>query len=288
MSRRREKWSKKLLRAALRATSLEHRFADYRKRVDRIGAVDRQNQLLLMLAWRAHIGPPISWLDVEFRSFSQNGEDGVLVYLFSRIGMESRRCVEIGCGSGIECNTANLILNHGFLGLMVDAREKRIELGRRFYAKCRDSSARPPQLVHAWASRANIETILRERNCEGSIDLLSIDLDGVDYWIWEAIQCVEPRVVVIEYNSSFPATQAVTVEYADDYQAVGEKINGASLAALVKLGQRKGYRLVGCERRRVNAFFVRRGIGEEEFPEVDPELFCSAPPRALPSGWVEV
>ena len=94
--------------------------------------------------------------------------------------------------------------------------------------------------------------------------------------------------MVIEYNHSFPAAQAATVEYADDYRAAEKKICGASLGALVKLGRRKGYRLVHCDRTRVNAFFVRRGIGEEELPEVDPEPFCSSVPRALPAGWVEV
>ncbi len=286
MSRWREKLSKKLFQQLLRATSLQHRFADYRKRLDRVGTVDRQNQLLLMMAWRTLAGPPPSWRDVEFRSFSQNGEDGILLYLFSRIGMESRHCVEIGCGSGIECNTANLILNHGFKGLMIDAREKRIALGRRFFAKCRDGPRPIPQLVHAWVTRGGIEDILRERGFKGPIDLLSIDLDGVDYWIWETLACVEPRVVVIEYNSSFAPDQAVTVAYADDFR--GGNDLGASLGALVKLGRRKGYRLVGCNSGRVNAFFVHDGVGDEAGPEADPAAFCAPTARPLPPGWVEV
>ena len=287
MSRFREKLTKKLVRAFVRSLGVEHVVADYRKRLDRVGAVDRQNQMLLRLAYQSHNGSSPAWQDIEFRSFSQNGEDGLLLYVFSQIGMASRRSVEIGCGSGVECNTANLIVNHGFRDLLLDAREGRLALGRRFFRKCRDTCLHQPRLVHTWVTRENIDKMIRDHGYTGSIDLLSIDLDGMDYWIWEAIDCIEPRVVVVEYNATFGATQSIAVRYRPGFRRTTEPF-GASLAALVKLGRRNGYRLVGCDQHRINAFFVHRGIGDDVVPEVDLAPHTSARPAPIPDGWVQV
>lgn len=153
-----------------------------------------------------------------------------------------------------------------------------------------------PHLQHAWVTRDTIDELIVGAGFEGEIDLLSIDLDGVDYWIWQALQAVRPRVVVAEYNGRFSADKAVAVAYRDDFCWPDKVQPGASLGALVKLGAERGYRLVGCQRSQINAFFVADDEGLEWLPEIDPEtclgrrlLTDEEQQELLESGpWVEV
>ena len=155
--------------------------------------------------------------DVEFRAFSQNGEDGILLYLFSLIGTTSRTCVEICAGDGIQCNAANLILNHGWTALLVDGDAGKVKRGQDFYAAHPDTFSFPPQFVHAWIDRETVDALIAGQGFAGEIDLLSIDLDGVDYWIWDAIESVRPRVVVAETQCIWGASRSVTVPYCRDF-----------------------------------------------------------------------
>jgi hypothetical protein len=243
-------------------------------RVQQSGGVDQGVQNLLALRYKEmlHHRLPLPRLaDVEFRAFSQNGEDGILLYLFSLLGTTNKKCVEICAGDGIECNTANLIINHGWTGLLVDGNEANVDRGRRFYAECRDTFVRPPTFIQAWITAETINDLVAGHGFTGDIDLLSLDLDGVDYWVWQALDVVRPRVVVLEYQGVWGPEHAVTVPYRPDFQADFSRTPlycGASLAAFVKLGRQKGYRLVGSHRLGFNAFFVCDGVGEELFPEV--------------------
>jgi hypothetical protein len=209
--------------------------------------------------------------DVEFRCHSQNGEDGILLYIFSLIGATNRKALEICAGDGIECNTANLILNHGFSGLLFDGSPEQIERGRAFYATHPNTWLKPPQLEDAWITAETIDELVSTHGFVGDIDLLSLDLDGNDYWIWKALTVVRPRVVVLEFNGSCGPEVAATMSYKPDYRldlSVTPYRCGASLAAFVKLGRAKGYRLVGKQRLGFNAFFVREDTSTELLPEV--------------------
>ena len=271
-NRKLRKSLQKLARSAVRFSGLGDRATDTWKRIERVGAIDRQNQLLLRLNYERLLregGPLPELRDTEFDSFSQNGEDGALLYLLSLIGFGSRRCVEICAADGIECNTANLIINHDFRALLVDGRERKIEEGRAFYEHCREVAGRPPTFAHAWVTRDGINDLVREHGFDGELDVFSLDLDGVDYWIWEALDCITPRVVVVEYHAGWWPDDAVTVAYADDFQRDG-RYRGASLAAFTALAARKGYRLVGSERRQLNAFFLQDGEAEDILPTVKP------------------
>jgi len=240
--------------------------------------MDASTQILLRLAYRDLLrsGKELPRLsDVGFQVFSQTDEDGILLYIFSILGTHDKTCVEICAGDGIECNSANLIINHGWHGLLVDGNVKMIKKGREFYWKNHSTYVYPPLLVHAWVTRDGVNELIRKNGFEGEIDLLSLDLDGVDYWIWEAIEIVRPRVVVLEYHDIIGPDRALTVPYSDNFDAYKYPVTdgtpnffGASLPAFVKLGTRKGYRLVGCNRLGYNAFFVRRGLGEAELPEI--------------------
>lgn len=260
---------------------IAHASPAYYKKIDEITAVDKGVQILLSLKYkelRERGGPFLAFEDVEFRAFSQNGEDGILLYIFSLIGTVNKMVVEICAGDGIECNAANLLINHGWGGLLFDGNEQAINNGRAFYSTCQDTFIHPPKFVHAWVTSENINSLIVDNNVVGEIDLLSIDLDGMDYWIWRAIECINPRVVVVEYQDAWGPEKAVTVTYEPEFKPHTIGYAGASLKAFVKLASEKGYRLVGCQRYGFNAFFVRHGLGDDILPAV-PTATCFSHPR---------
>jgi hypothetical protein len=207
--------------------------------------------------------------DVEFRCRSQNGEDGILLYIFALLGTTNRRVVEICAGAGTECNAANLIINHGWRGLLFDGDPNLIAYGRDFYSKCRTTFIAPPTLVNAWITAEKVNELVA--GFAGPVDLLSLDLDGNDYWIWKALDVISPRVVIAEVNPCWGPEKAVAMSYNPDYRldsSMQPYRCGASLPAFVKLSKRKGYRLVGMHSLNFNAFFVKEGIGEDLLPEI--------------------
>ena len=249
---------------------------------------DQASQKVLSLHYKQMLNSGTqlpSFNETGFRTYSQNDEDGLLLYIFSLIDTVSRKAVEICAGTGIECNSANLIINHGWHGLLFDGSEEMIGTGRNFYARHKDTFYFPPKLVHAWITKDNVNRLIIENGFSGDIDLLSIDMDGMDYWIWKAIDCIQPRVVVVEYMNVWGPEIAVTVPYREkfvsedyDYHG-GTQYSGASLQAFVKLSREKNYRLVGCNRYCFNAFFIRNGIGENILPEI-PSSLCFFHPKA--------
>lgn len=211
---------------------------------------------------------PSLW-EVEFRNYSQNGEDGILNLIFTLLGEGKKTTVEIGCGNGLECNSANLILNHGWTGLLLDASSDNVDTARRFF------SDKPVVLDKAWITRENVNQTLGTYGYQGEIDLLSIDVDGVDFWIWEALHCVNPRVVVMEFNRGL-GEKSWSVKYEANFSWQGDSqyditYHGASLPALTSLGKKKGFRLIGVDSLGINAFFLRNDVGLDEFPTVSAE-----------------
>ena len=219
--------------------------------------------------------------EVEFRNYSQNGEDGILWYLFSLIGTTNKRCVEICAANGMECNCANLLINHGWTGVLFDAGEGNVKSGWRYFGTHPDTFAYPPRFVQAWVTAENVNELLTENGAEGEIDLLSLDVDGVDYWIWDAIKAISPRVVIAEVQAIWGAEKSVTVPYRPDFKTTYIKgfgvYSGGSLPAFVKLARSKGYRLIGCQRYGFNAVFLRNDAGTDIFEEVSPADCFSHP-----------
>jgi hypothetical protein len=215
--------------------------------------------------------PALPLSETEFRCFSQNGEDGILLYVFALIGTNNKKVVEICAGNGIECNAANLIINQGWFGLLVDGGEDNIARGRRFYQSCRETGMFQPTLVTAWVTAENVNDLVSRHGFAGDIDLLSLDLDGMDYWVWKALTCVRPRVVIVEFNCRWGPERAVAQRYQPDFQEDWNRHpwrHGASLYAFVKLGRQRGYRLIGTNRSGPNALFLRSDTGVEQFPEI--------------------
>jgi hypothetical protein len=251
---------------------------------------DAATQIQLWLEYRRLIseGRPLPQFgDIGFKCYSQSDEDGILLFLFSVLGVSKKSCVEICAGDGIECNTANLILNHGWHGLLVDGDRKRVERGRQFYSSSPQTYVYPPNFVCSWVTRQGVNDLVESNGFTGEVDLLSLDLDGMDYWVWEALDIIDPRVVVLEYNDILGPNRDWSVPYSDNFSVPHElrtdgmpNFAGASLGAFVKLGRRKGYRLAGVNRLGYNAFFIKQGLGDQIIPEIDVAA-CFARPKVI-------
>ena len=248
-----------------------------------IASIDQKVLSLLYKEQYHSKRPPLTFKDVGFRVHSQHEEDGILNFIFSLIGTTNKRCVEICAGDGIECNTANLIINHRWIGLLIDGNEINIEKAKQFYSANLDTKFWPPTIIKEWITKDNVNRVIQENGFTGQIDLLSLDIDGIDYWLWEEISCISPRVVVLEFNHLWGPDASVTVPYRDDFVAeftqYGSDYAGASLKAFVKLNRKKGYRLVGTNAIATNAFFVRNDIECDWLPEIDAST-CFDHPRA--------
>lgn len=235
------------------------------KQLDLISSNNKLMQMILMGEFKKKfkLDGVADFSDVQFRAFSQNEEDGILLYIFSLINMKSKIAVEICSGNGIECNAANLIINHGFTGLLIDGDKKKCEVSKKFYNSHQNTFCWPPTVVNSWVNKENVNKVIEKNGFAGEIDLLSIDMDGVDYWILKEISIVSPRVVVVEYQDILGPKDSITVPYSPDFQTsnkekMGPNYSGASLRAFVKLLDEKGYDLVAIEKYGFNAFFVRK------------------------------
>jgi hypothetical protein len=251
---------------------------------------DYAMQLEIARAWDAEIAKPRHadpkrLLRYGFKIYSQNDEDGIIQEIFRRIGVAARTFVEFGVATGSECNTVKLLIE-GWRGLWMEADPLRANSIRRTF----DPFCQHEKLVvlEKRVTAENIDALLSEHAAGAEIDLISIDIDYNDYWIWKAITTVRPRVVVIEYNASLRPPLSLTVPYDPQGSWDGSNFYGASLEALVRLGAGKGYRIVGCSLAGVNAFFVRADLCADKFLEPATAQEHYEPPRhyfhLLPSG----
>jgi hypothetical protein len=129
-------------------------------------------------------------------------------------GTTDRRCLELCAGDGLECNTANLILNHGWQATLVDGDSANVARGRTFFAHHPNTWQRPPTFLNTWLDRESAAQLLVKQGFEGPFDLLSLDIDGNDYWLLESIlPLVRPRVIVLECSAEWGPSAAVTIPY---------------------------------------------------------------------------
>lgn len=226
-------------------------------------------------------GQAVRFRDIGFGEFSEFDEDGILLYLFSILPPQSYKCVEMSAGNGRQCNTANLIINHHWLGLLFDADKKNVEDGIKFFGSHHQTRVWPPIFKQAWITLDNVNRLFESYGMTGQVDLFSIDLDGNDYWIWKHLTIASPMVVVAEVNPCIPIDQALTVPYNPQFKIDSTRnYFGASLAAFVKLAQAKNYRLVGTNYLGTNAFFVRNDLEHPWLPPVDPAS-CLQHPKCV-------
>lgn len=197
---------------------------------------------------------------VEFCTFSQWGEDGIIDWLVERLQSIPKKFIEFGVEDYRQSNTRLLLQLRNWQGLIMDGSSDHIndiqnqEIYWRYEleAKC------------AFIDRDNINKLINEAGFSGEIGLLSIDIDGNDYWVWQALDVVRPAIVVCEYNAVLGDIYSLTVPYKPDFQRTQTHHSnlyfGASIRALIKLGQQKGYQFVGTSSTGCNAFFIRNDL----------------------------
>jgi hypothetical protein len=195
--------------------------------------------------------------EVEFKVFSQFGDDGIIQYLINNIELSTKTFIEFGVQDYSESNTRFLLLNNNWTGLIIDGNKEDMEKikTKEFYWRQNLTS------VGKFVNKTNINEIFKDNDFDGEIGILSIDIDGNDYWVWEAINTVDPAIVIVEYNSVFGKTHAISVPYDENFYRTRSHFSnlywGASLKALIQLADRKGYIFVGCNSAGNNAYFVR-------------------------------
>ncbi len=197
----------------------------------------------------------------ELRCFSQHGEDGVIAELLARVGIGSQFFVEFGIETGREGNCVFLADVLGWRGLFIEPDETGYsELGAKYRASER------VRTQNAAVTPTNVESLFAAADVPPEPDVLSIDVDGQDYWIWEALEAYRPRVVVVEYNALLPSGRRLVQPSGYERGWDGTDYFGASLDALCELAGHKGYRLVHTDLAAVNAFFARGDLGGGALP----------------------
>ena len=210
---------------------------------------DLRNELRIFWELRLRRKPISDVTRYERRIDSQNGEDGIIEAIFAKVGTTNKYFVEFGSGNLSECNTRYLARGR-WKGLWMDAT----------YIDQRG------QVKQECITAENVQALFGKYDVPRDFDLLSVDIDGNDYWVWKAITDHHPRVVVIEYNSTIPLTESKTIPYDPNWMWDGStNYFGASLLALTHLGEQKGYTLVGCDSSGTNAFFVKQELVRSRF-----------------------
>jgi hypothetical protein len=222
---------------------------------------DPEHQLLLLgalLAERMKAKGQIGSLsEVEFRIFSQFGDDGIVQWLTSHIAFSHRTFIEFGVEDYRESTTRFLMMHDNWSGFVMDGSAENVAaiVASEYYWR-HELLARA-----AFIDRENINELLAGCPFQRDIGVLHIDLDGNDYWIWNQIDVVSPSVVIVEYNSVFGIDRAITIPYDRRFSRTRSHYSnlyfGASLRALHRLSEKKGYAFIGCNSAGNNAYFVR-------------------------------
>ena len=206
--------------------------------------------------------------DVEFSIFSQWGEDGIIEWLVQRLSGIPESFVEFGVENYVESNTRFLLVNRNWSGLVMDGSEEHITFIRNDPIFWRHDLLAKRSFI----TSANIDDLIAEGGLVGDIGLLSVDIDGMDYWVWQSITRVKPWIVVVEYNAVYGTMHPIVTPYDPDFVRTRAHASnlyyGASIRALTHLGQAKGYTLVGSNRAGNNAFFVRNDVAGDLLPRV--------------------
>lgn len=196
--------------------------------------------------------------EAEFQVFSQWGEDGIIQWLISNVDLDRKLFVEFGVEDYMESNTRFLLMNNNWSGLIIDGSEENIGKVKQWDAYWKyDLKA-----VSRFITRDNINSIISEEGILGDIGLLSVDIDGNDYWVLDSIDCIRPRILICEYNNIFGSDKKVTVPYDEGFYRTDKHYSnlywGCSLGALRGWSERSGYYYMGSNSAGNNAFFVRK------------------------------
>jgi hypothetical protein len=253
-------------------SAVQNTYATYLRLADALLLSGRQ------ACWAMPRGQRISNLsDIEFKVFSQFGEDGIIEWLVSHVGVPNHRFIEFGVESFQEANCRFLMMNRNWAGFVMDGSEANIAALRAdpwFWRYDLKASS-------AYITAENIDSLIAEAGFLGPLGLLSIDIDGNDYWVWKAISVVSPAIVICEYNGTLGNTRPIVVPYRADFDRFASHYSGiyegCSITALQHLAEQRGYRFVGTNSNGFNAFFVRNDLATSVLDLLDEQR--AFPPR---------
>ncbi len=252
---------------------LRHAYADIQTMKEKVSILEKEiktfrnndtkntKELIGRMLSNANKGKKIKSLhEVEFSVFSQWGDDGIIQYLVDTLNIENKTFVEFGVENYIESNTRFLLINNNWSGLVIDGSAENVE-----YIKKDDVSwLYDLHAMEAFITKENINLLLSNLPFGQKIGILSIDIDGNDYWIWKEISVVDPDIVIVEYNSILGCKRPLTLPYSSDYVRKRKypdmNYYGTSLMSICDLAQTKGYTFVGCNSNGNNAYFVRNSL----------------------------
>jgi hypothetical protein len=207
--------------------------------------------------------------DSEFKVFSQWGEDGIIDYLVENLNIENTTFIEFGVEDYEESNTKFLLLNRNWKGFVIDSSLDYINKikNSQLYWKYSITA------FQAFITKENINQLMQLSGFKKQVGILSIDIDGNDYWIWNEINVIEPSIVIVEYNSRLGNEKSYVVPYDSNFERKAAHYSmiyyGASLKALIKLATQKGYAFVCCNKAGNNAFFVKKELLNDKVREAD-------------------
>ena len=198
-----------------------------------------------------------SLIDVEYSIFSQFGDDGIIQWLIQNLDLPNKTFIEFGVEDYGESNTRFLMMNDNWSGFVMDGSESNIKnlKSSYYYWKYKlDAKA-------VFINKENINNLIEEQEFDKDLGLLHIDLDGNDYYIWDAISVIEPIIVIVEYNSIFGKDRPISTKYNANFirssSHYSNLLFGTSIKSLYELAERKGYSFIGCNEGGNNAYFVR-------------------------------
>ncbi len=223
-----------------------------------VGAVKRRTSDELSIRYAARFNPKLGC--------SQSGEDGIIEEICRRLGVEKGWFVEFGAWDGVLYSNTYALAQKGWNGVGIECDEAKVR-------ELKENMKQYPGYISVCRrvsrdGENRLDAILAQTPIPKDFDLLCIDIDGNDYWIWESLRDYRPKVVVIEYNPWFAASEAKSMPFDDDRMWDGESgYYGASVAALDKLGKSKGYTLVAYTEN-LNLFFVKNELVGDRFEPV--------------------
>lgn len=212
--------------------------------------------------------------DYGVKVYSQNQEDGILYYILSQLKERNGIAIEIGAGDGLECNTGFLVRHHGYTSYFIDGSPYWLNIGKNAYQSLDIKGS--PIFVCSWITKDNIIDIFDENSIPKEVDVLSIDIDGNDYWVLQEIMtrgCVDPKIIIVEYQDIIGPEQALTIPYDPYFNHTnydcwnGPNYCGASLPAFIYL-LKDTHVFVGCEKQGFNGFFIRKDLVSNTLQEM--------------------
>lgn len=219
---------------------------------------------------------PKDFLKTQFKVFSQWGEDGLIQYLISNVKFCNKKFIEFGVEDYYECNTRFLLSNNQWSGLIIDGDAeniKKIKNDTIYYSS-------HLKAVNHFITKDNINEIIEINGFSGKVGILSIDIDGNDFWILKAINVVKPDLIIIEYNSHFGSKYPLTIPYDKTFIRTKKHYSniyyGASICALNDLATEKGYSLIASNNAGNNLFFLKNKILGNIKPLTVEEAFTKA------------